>query len=132
MPKDERTPQQKIWLPFHLGLCLKSRLCVSLLRDWRAGLEVLKCDPANLSFGSILPGSLRILIVDSVELNFGNSRWLPQLCNALCGLPALERFSLIGQELELHLVPLLAALQHCTLLVHLDIRYCILTRLPEG
>ena len=37
-----------------------------------------------------------------------------------------------SQELGLHLVPLLAALQHCTLLMHLDIRWCSLTRLPEG
>ena len=120
------------WPPSDLELCLKSRLRFSILRDWRTGLEVLKCDPASLSFGSILPRSLRTLIIDSVRMNIGNSRWLPQLCIALCGLLALEHLSLQGPELQLHVVPLLAALQHCTLLMHLNIRYCTLTRLPEG
>lgn len=48
------------------------------------------------------------------------------------GLPALERFSLFRQDLQLHLVPLLAALQHCTMLRHLYIKGCSLAVLPEG
>ena len=123
----------QLWLQFFLKPRLKSRLCVSIFRDWRTGLEVLECDPATLSFGSTLPGSLHTLILENFDEDlFGNLRSLPQLCTALRGMTALEHLSLIGQDLRLHLVPLLAGLQHCTLLTHLNIQRCSLTGLPEG
>ncbi len=102
---------------------------------------MLKCDPASLSFGSTLPHRLSTLIIRSsnesvfpyIEYEcIRNVRSLPQLCCALRGLPALERFSLHRQDLRLHTASLLAALQHSTLLKHLEFEDCALTRLTEG
>ncbi len=107
-------------------------MCRQFSSNWRAGLEVLKCDPFSLcTFGSSLPRQLRILILDS-PLCDGGYPLPPQLCVALRGLTALERLSLIEQDLMLDLAPLLAALQHKTLLTHLNFCGCILPGLPEG
>ncbi len=91
---------------------------------------MLKCNPVRLSFGSSLPRRLRILIIESFDERIFGSQ--PQLCVALRGLPALERLSLVKQDLRLNLAPLLAALQHCTLLTNLNIDQCNLPGLPEG
>ncbi len=86
----------------------------------------------SVSMGSTLPRSLRTLIITNVEEPGYCEAPLPQLCVALWGRPALERFSLSGQDLQLHLAPLLTALQHSTRLTHLELRYCNLTGLPYG
>ena len=94
---------------------------------------MLKCNPAGLVFGSTLPRRLHTLVICSGdEYGSPNVRSLPQLSVALRGLPALERFVLNGQDLQEHLAPILAALQHSTLLTHLEFHYCGLTGLPEG
>ena len=115
----------------------------TLLRGWRTGLEVLKCDPASLSFGNTLPRGIRTPIIESLRKGpwssahapiSGNGRCLQQLRAALRELAALERFALSGQDLQLAAAGAApdSALQHSTSLPYLDIYMCKLTRLHDG
>lgn len=104
---------------------------------WGAELEMLSCDNYSLSWDSPLPVSLRTLIImvcNPPEDFSSTGSSLAQLCIAVRGLPALERFLLHAycSEMLAQLAPLLEALQHCPLLTHLDLSNCGLKGLPEG
>lgn len=92
---------------------------------------MLHFDNLSLSWGSPLPLSLRTLSITAHD-QLSAARAMPQLCDALRALPALEHFTLWLQKLQPHLAPLLAALQYSPLLTHLDMSHCCLNLLPEG
>lgn len=107
--------------------------CLLGAQSWRCCAATTTAYPGTAP----LPVSLRTLIIlvcNPPEDVSSTGSLLAQLCIAVRGLPALERFFLHAycSEMLPQLAPLLKALQHCPLLTHLDLSSCGLKGLSEG